>query len=69
MKKKSTYIHGLSLLNIYSQFLPLVYTSAFCLHLNVWPDEDKRSSGTGIADGCEPSYECWKSNSGLLQEQ
>lgn len=46
----------------------------FCLHhLCAWcfqrPEEDGRSLGIRITDGCEPLCGCWESEQGLLEKQ
>lgn len=33
-----------------------------------WPEEDIRSPGPRVRDGCEAPSECWKSNPGPLQK-
>ena len=54
-------------LNLYFNFMFIV----FCLHVRLYttcmqcsnsPEQGVRSPGTGVTDGCEPQFRCWKSN-------
>jgi hypothetical protein len=45
----------------------LFYVHWFCLHVCLCAGVG--SPTTGVADSCEPPYECWESIPGPLQEQ
>lgn len=45
-----------------------IYTYTHCMH-SWYPEVPIGSPETGVTFGCELPYGCWKSNTGLLQEQ
>ena len=46
-----------------------MYLCTTCVQCPEWTEEDVRSPGVKITDGCDLPYQCWELTPGPLEEQ